>query len=201
MFINKYLFLQHITNYKIMSSRTDFFLKTLHVIAWVIFIGLCIESGGLIVNAFISLFINPLASSKFWGGINLYPLYQFNLSYFVTIVALLIIISILKSILFYMIVNLFHKKKLNLSAPFNETLGKYIFRLSYVVFTIGLFNYWGNHFVRWLSFKINDGSSPSIQNIKFESADVWLFMGVILTIFALIFKKGIELQSENDLTV
>ena len=193
--------MQHITNYKIMSSRTDFFLKTLHVIAWIIFIGLCIESGGLIVNAFISLFINPLVSSKFWGGMNLYPLYQFNQRYFVTIVALLIIVSILKSILFYLIVNLFHKKKLNLSAPFNETLGKYIFTLSYLVFGIGLFTYWGNNLVSWLSINLNVSSFPSIRNIQFEGADVWLFMGVILTIFALIFKKGIELQSENDLTV
>jgi uncharacterized membrane protein len=48
---------------------------------------------------------------------------------------------------------------------------------------------------------LNVSSFPSIRNIQFEGADVWLFMGVILTIFALIFKKGIELQSENDLTV
>ena len=47
----------------------------------------------------------------------------------------------------------------------------------------------------------NDKILPSLQQLKFEGGDVWLFMGVILLIFAMIFKKGIEIQSENDLTV
>jgi hypothetical protein len=33
-----------------MSERNNFVFKTLHVVAWVIFVGLCIEAGGLIVN-------------------------------------------------------------------------------------------------------------------------------------------------------
>lgn len=184
-----------------MSKGTDFLFKVLNVLAWIIFIGLCIESGGLIVNAFVSIFINPLASSKFWGGMNLYELNQFNESHFISLVVLMIIVSVLKSILFYLIVNLFHKKKLNLSTPFNETMGKYIFNLSYLSFGIGLFIYWGNNFSNWLKIISNVKILPSLQQLKFEGGDVWLFMGVILLIFAMIFKKGIEIQSENDLTV
>jgi hypothetical protein len=184
-----------------MSKGTDFLFKVLNVLAWIIFIGLCIESGGLIVNAFVSIFINPVASSKCWGGLNLYDLYQFNESHFISLVVLMIIVSVLKSILFYLIVNLFHKKKLNLSTPFNETMGKYIFNLSYLSFGIGLFIYCGNHFSNWLKIINNDKILPSLQQLNFEGGDVWLFMGVILLIFAMIFKKGIEIQSENDLTV
>jgi hypothetical protein len=184
-----------------MSKRTDFLFKVLNVLAWIIFIGLCIESGGLITNAFISLFINPAASSKFWGGLNLFELYKFNQSHFITIIVLLIIVSVLKSILFYLIVTLFHKKKLNLSSPFNETLGKFIFNLSYLAFGIGLFSYWGSNFSNWLRIVSNGAIAPSIQHVKFEGADVWLFMGVILIIFAMIFKKGIQIQSDNDLTI
>ncbi len=184
-----------------MNQKTDFLFKVLNVLSWGIFIGLCIESGGLIVNAFVSIFINPVASSKFWGGLNLYDLYKFNQNYFIAIVTLMIIVSVLKSILFYWIVNLFHKKKLNLSSPFNNTLGRYIFKLSYMVFGIGLFTYCLNQFSHSLKIKSNGLFFPSIQNIKFEDADVWIFMGVILLIFAMIFKKGIEIQTENDLTV
>jgi len=184
-----------------MPKRTEFLFKGLNLLAWIIFIGLCIESGGLIVNTFISLFINPAASTKFWGGLNLYELYQFNESYFITVVACLITVSILKSILFYLIVNLFHKKKLNLSSPFNTIFGKYIFNLSYLAFGIGFFSYCGNNYSNWLRIVSNGIAAPSIQNIKFEGSDVWLFMGVLLLTFAMIFKRGIELQSENDLTV
>jgi hypothetical protein len=185
----------------LMSKRTDFFLKALNVLAWIIFIGLCIEAGGQIVNAYISLFINPAASAKFWGGMKLYPLYKFNQSHFVTIVSLLIIVSVLKSILFYLIVNLFHKKKLNLSSPFNETLGKHIFLLAYLSLGIGLFSYWGSRVANWLIHISNGSLLATIEHLQFDGADVWLFMGVILMVVAMIFKKGIEIQSDNDLTI
>lgn len=184
-----------------MSNKSDLLLKVLHVISWIIFVGLCIDSGGLIVNAFVCLFMNPAAAAHFWGGLNLDPLYQFDQSHFVTLVVLMIIVSLLKSILFYLTVLLFHKKQLNLSAPFNETLGKYIMNFSFLAFGIGLFSYWGNNFSNWLNIASEGLVSPSQQSSQFEGADVWLFMGVILIIFALIFKKGIEIQSDNDLTI
>ena len=39
-----------------MSERNNFVFKGLHVVAWVIFVGLSIEAGALIVNFIISLF-------------------------------------------------------------------------------------------------------------------------------------------------
>ena len=184
-----------------MSKGTNFAFKSLNILAWIIFIGLCIETGGLIVNAIISLFINPMASARFWGNRNLYELYQFNQSHFVTIVILLIIVSTLKSILFYLIVHLFHKKKLNLNNPFNEQLGRALFNIGYLALGIGLFSWWGNNFSKWLKMVGQNALTQTFGNIKFEGADVWLFMAIILLIFGMIFKKGIELQSENDLTV
>ena len=184
-----------------MSKKTDLAFKSVNVLSWIIFIGLCIETGGLIVNAIISIFINPMASSRFWGNRNLYELNQFNQSHFVTIVVLLIIVSMLKSTLFYLIVNLFQKKKLNLTNPFNEQLGRALFNIGYLATGIGLFSWWGNNFSKWLKMIGQNALTQTFENIKFEGADVWLFMAIILLIFAMIFKKGIELQSENDLTV
>jgi len=42
---------------------------------------------------------------------------------------------------------------------------------------------------------------PEIQYLRLGGADVWLFMGVILFVLAQIFKRGIEIQTENELTV
>ena len=42
---------------------------------------------------------------------------------------------------------------------------------------------------------------PEVQYLRLGGADVWLFMGVILFVLAQMFKRGIEIQSENDLTV
>ncbi len=181
------------------NAKKDYTFMLLNVVSWIIFIGLCIESGGYITNTIYTLFFNPIAANHFWSDLNFSDLYQFNQSYFVTITALMIIVSVLKSIMFYQIVNIFHKKILDLSNPFNASFGKYIINISYFVFAIGLFSYWGTKFTTWL---ISQGvSMPSIQSLKFAGADVWLFMGVVLLIMAKIFKKGIELQTENDLTV
>lgn len=42
---------------------------------------------------------------------------------------------------------------------------------------------------------------PDIQSLNLDGSDVWLFMGLILLVIAQIFKKGIEIQTENELTI
>ena len=42
---------------------------------------------------------------------------------------------------------------------------------------------------------------PPLENLNFDGSDVWIFMGITLLLFAKIFKKGVELQNENDFTV
>jgi hypothetical protein len=160
-----------------MTKKSDFTFKLLNVLAWCIFIGLCIKAGAFIFNTLFVLFYNPSGATIFYQNqgtaINLSSLYNYSQSIFVTVTSLMIIIAILKAILFYLIVNLFHKKKLNLSNPFNEFVG--IEKLKVAI--------------------------PPIQIFGFNAAVEWLFMGLILLIFAKIFNKGIELQLENDLTV
>lgn len=184
-----------------MSTKHAYFLKGLQVLAWIIFIGLCIEAGGIIVNTIISLFFHPEAASRFWGRLNLYDLYLFDQSHFVTLAVLLSIVAVGKSILFYLIVDLFHQKKIDFAFPFNELLGRYLFNLSYLAFGIGLFTFWGSQFTKNVVLESNNTLAASLQNVNLQGADVWIFMGVILILFALIFKKGIEIQSDNELTI
>lgn len=42
---------------------------------------------------------------------------------------------------------------------------------------------------------------PDVRQLSFGGADVWLFMGVTLLVIAYMFKRGIEIQSENELTI
>ena len=182
-----------------MSNRTDFVLTTLQVVAWILFVGLCIDAGGMLSNTLYSIFINESLASHFWNNNNLSQLLSFNQATYVTLTTLMSIVTILKAILFYIIVKIFHDKKLNLSDPFKEAMSPFISNIAFVSLAIGLFSLWGTN--------LSDGVLnqnivlPSVQKLKLGGADVWIFMGFILLIFAKIFKKGIELQSENDLTV
>ena len=182
-----------------MSARSQFFYKVWHVLAWVIFLGLCIEAGGIVFNTAFTLFINPLGASNFWEGLDLSALYKFSEGRYVTVTVLMCIVSCLKAIMFYQIVSLFHRKKLDLKHPFSEAMKGCIELIAYVALGVAFFGFWGEAVVRKI---MEEGvSMPYVGELKFGGADVWLFMGVVLLIFSSIFKRGIELQKENDLTV
>ena len=79
------------------------------------------------------------------------------------------------------------------------TLKKFISNLAYLTFGIGLFSIWGLKYASWL--RLSNVYIPSVEDLRLGGADVWLFMSVILFVIAQIVKRGIDIQTENDLTV
>lgn len=178
---------------------TKHLLLLLQLLSWIIFIGLCVEAGGIIFNSIYTLAYNLETARDTWPGVDLSGLLAFDKGYYITVAVLMSIVAVMKALLFYLIVRLFHNKKLDLSQPFNNELKRLVSNIGYLALGIGFFSYWGVNYTKWLGDK--GFSIPDIQRIGFGGADVWLFMGVILLVVALIFKRGIEIQSENDLTV
>jgi hypothetical protein len=182
-----------------MSIKTDYILKALQVLSWIIFVGLCIEAGGFITNIFATLMLTPEGAAKFWKEADLTALYHHNQSHYVTLASLIIIATVLKALMFYFIVKVFHNKKLNLSKPFNEVVRQFVLIIAYLALGIGLFSFWGTKFIGQL---VNQGVQlPAMLQLRLGGADVWLFMGVTLLVIAFMFKKGVEIQNENDLTI
>lgn len=179
---------------------THHILKVLQILSWIIFIGLCIDAGGITVTTFITLFINPSGVENFWEGKEyLSAVYQFDKGHFIVITLTMIIVAILKTLMFYLIVKLFADKKLKISQPFNMELSSFIIKQSYLALGIGLFSYFGFKYSVWLTKQ--GMKSADLESLHLSGADVWLFMTVILFIIVLIVKRGIEIQKENDLTI
>ncbi len=61
-----------------MAGRTSLILKTMNVIFWVIFIGLCISTGSILYSYFVSMAINPVASRNLYIGVNLFHIYEYS---------------------------------------------------------------------------------------------------------------------------
>jgi len=170
-------------------------LKILYILSWIIFIGVCIEAGSFFFNAVYSLAVNPKAAEYF----QLSDLYRYDRGHFFVQLILMGIAGVLKAIIFYRIVRILMDKKLDLAQPFNKEMGRFIFIVSYLALGTGLFSFWGMKYAKWL---VQQGvEMPDIQHLRLGGADVWLFMGVTLFVIAHIFKRGIEIQSENELTV
>jgi len=182
-----------------MKIRTALMLKLLYILSWIIFIGVCIEAGGFIFNAIFTLILNPADAKHLWQQVDLSGLYNYDHGQFLVEMFLISLVAVLRAILFYMIVKILHDKKLDMAQPFNAEMGKFLLNISYVTLAIGLFSYWGVNYAEWLS---KQGiKMPDVQSLRLAGADVWLFMSVTLFVIAQIFKRGIELQTENDLTI
>ncbi|MBS1577704.1 MAG: DUF2975 domain-containing protein [Bacteroidetes bacterium] len=182
-----------------MNITTRQVLKILLIVSWIIFIGVCIEAGGSIFSAFYTLVINPVNAATFWELNDLSALYKFDPGHFFAETLLISIASVLKACMFYLIVKILQDKKLDMAQPFNKEMRLFIIRLSGMAFAIGLFTGWGVKYTDWL---VKQGvRMPDTQHLRLGGADVWLFMAVTLFVIAQIFKRGIEIQTENELTV
>lgn len=170
-------------------------LTLLYIVSWIIFIGVSIEAGSFITNAIFTLGVNTENASLF----GLTNLYSFDPGYFLVIIIMMTIVGVLRAILFYLIVKLLHDKKLQMIQPFNSEMGRFIFNVSYLAVGIGMFSFWGVKYVDWLEKQ--GVQMPDIQILRLGGADVWLFMGVTLLVIAHMFKRGIEIQTENELTI
>ena len=178
---------------------TKHLLKMLLVVSWILFIGLCVEAGGVIFNIVYTLFFNPNEAITFWNEADLSSLYQYDHGYFLVITGFMSVTTVMKALIFYLIVKILHEKKLDMVQPFSETMGRFIFNLSYLTFGIGLFSWWGIKYAMWL---VTLGvKMPEIQHLLFDGANVWLFTSVTLFVIALVFKRGVEIQAEHELTV
>ena len=175
-----------------MAKRTSFILHTMNVIFWIIFIGLCIKTGSILYSYIVSMAINPIAAQNLNSGLNLSQLYNYDIAHYHLVVWMLIVLTGLKAFIGYWVVKIFLEMKIE--KPFSEGVQKIISRISQIALWAGLLAVVAQAYTDWLMKK--DVAIP----IDWASGETLFFAGVIY-IIAQVFSKGIELQSENELTV
>ncbi len=178
-----------------MNKKTGFVIKFLQIVAWIIFVGLCIETGALVVNFMYSLF-NPLVLKNLYNKLDLSAMYEQSQFVFFLTYGFILSISFLKAFLFYEVIKLIGK--LDLQMPFSVFVSNQISRIRTVTFTIGLLSIIATKVVHNFSEK---GFDVNQLNEYWTDGKAFILMSAVLIIIATIFKRGIELQSENDLMV
>lgn len=175
-----------------MSTTTITVLKVMNVLFWIVFIGLCIKTGGLLVSFFVSLFISAVDAKNLYMSLNLSELYDYNKWYYIHIASLIISLNGLKTFIAYLVVSIF--TKFDPSKPFNPEITALIETISHVALGMGIIAIIGSGTSDWLMKR----DIPVA--IDWGGGEILFFAGVIY-IIAIVFKKGTELQTENDLTV
>ena len=87
---------------------------------------------------------------------------------------------------------------MNLSKPFNTFVARQISQISYYTLLIGLLSYIARQLAKNL---MHHGFVPDNLNQFWEDSQAFILMGAVIYIIATIFKKGVDIQNENDLTV
>jgi hypothetical protein len=181
-----------------MTITNQQILKVLHVFSWIIFIGLSIETGGIIFNTIYAMY-NPVVARHFWNGADLSAVYEADKVRFLTQAFFMTIVAMFKATIFWLIIKLFQDKKFNLARPFSSGATSVVFNISYLCLGAGIFSIWGSKHIEWLQ---GQGIvMPNADILHISGGDVWLFMAIVLFVIGQVFRKGAELQTENDFTV
>jgi hypothetical protein len=173
------------------STKTKRVLKIMNVLAWIAFIGLMVDAGGVLVSFGFSCF-KPEAPKNFYNTYNLYKLSQYSFPNFTFSIFLMSIISASKAFMCYLVIKILSQVKM--ADPFTLEVVATVEQVSYVLFTIGLFAIVSDAHTDWVLRTTGDV-------LKKQDAGSFIFVSGLIFIIAQIFKRGVEIQTENDLTV
>lgn len=172
-------------------NKTVQILRVLHILAWVAAIGFAIEAGSILFSFGVSL-INPGAVKDLHRGQDLYNLSQFNQWYYVGSVSFIVAVVAMKSYMWFLVIKTL--SAIRLQNPFTMEVVHRIEKISYVLFGIWLVGILSAAYGKWL-MKLSWNFHPNGISGEF------IFIAGIVFIISQIFKRGVEIQTENELTV
>ena len=172
--------------------KTTEVLEILRVVAWILFIGLCINTGAMLTSFLVRMFAGSESTAYMFSGVDLSQLYAVNKWYFIIMASLIVLLSGLKAYLFFQVIKII--SKVNIAHPFTEYVGDHISKMSSIALQIGITALLTNGFANWL---VENQSQFTYEGGETE----FLFLAGILFVIAQIFKRGVELQSENELII
>lgn len=173
------------------KTKTESILVVLNVLAWIAFIGFLIEAGAILVSFGVSL-INPGTAKNLYKTLDLEGLRQYSFWYYAGHVSLLVAFSALKAYVWFLVIKTI--SKINLVSPFTREVAKKLENISYVLLEIWIIAVISTIQSKWLLK--TTGEAPEHIN-----ASEFLFMAGLVFVIAQIFKRGVEMQAENELTV
>ena len=168
----------------------------MEVLTWIAFIGLCIKTGALLFTSIMSLFFNPLAAGDLYLGLDLSALYATSQWKYICMLSLIIFLTGQKAYFFFLVTRLF--SKFNLKHPFSSSVSSLLMKMSYYALGIGVLVAIS---IEYFEFLVKQGNElPNLYDYL-DGVSEYFFMAGIIFIIAQVFKRGLEIQLENELTI
>ena len=176
-----------------MKTKTEKILMVMTFLAYLALIGFSIECGSQLVSLIISFKDPELAMNFYSVNESWDTLRQYNKSFYVFAMSIVIVMAAIKVSVWYLIIQLL--SKLNLRNPFSIEVARKLQTISYQLLSVWVLGVIGKLFIEWASKKTGE----TLEAIGV--ADEYFFIAGIVYIISQIFMRGIEIQEENQLTV
>jgi hypothetical protein len=177
-----------------MKIKTETILSISKYLAFLGFVAYAIQCGGQLTTL-VASFINPdWAKRTYEVDLNLFSIREHSISFYVYAMCLTIAVSALKAFIWYVVFELL--SKLKLQTPFSMEVEKKLERIAYLLLAV-----WIVSSIFWKTYIYYLSQATGIQLPANSSGDEYLFMAGMIYIISQVFKRGIEIQEENDLTV
>lgn len=158
--------------------------------SWFAFIGLMIKAGAILFTYFLSI-NNAEVSKDLYECMNLFEYREYSFIQYSFIIGYKILLYATEAYIAYLVIQLL--RKLDIKQPFNLDVQQFMQQISK-----GIFYLWIIAIVHNTHMQII-GKKYDFEMDLFSSD--FVFLSVIIFIFAQIVKRGIEIQSENELTI
>ena len=166
-------------------------LSVMRILAWVAFVAYMIEGGAILTSYGMSL-VNPEGAKNLYNGLDLYDLSKYNFWHYTLTVSFMIGLSILKSLISFQVIKTL--SKFNLKNPFTAEVARRLEKISYISFGTWVVAMLGNAHRAWL-LELTGKLQGNWVSGEF------IFMVGLVFVISQVFKRGVEIQSENELTV
>ncbi len=173
------------------QTRTEQVLTVMKIIAWIAFFGFVVQAGAYVISYVVSFF-QPLAAKNLYMGADLLELKNHSVFKYSMLIASWVALLILKANVWYRVARIISLIKIE--TPFNVEITHKLEKISYLLFSISMLGYLGSTYAGWLGEMAEQFQTD-------WNANEFLFMAALMFVVSQIFRRGVEIQSENDLTV
>ena len=173
-----------------MKSRTENLLMVLNILSWIAFVGIAIKAGSVIISYFVSIG-NPIASKNLYNGTDFSAYRQQGFGHYTLIVLYRVLFYVMQAYVAFLLTRLL--SNLNISRPFNTDVAALLQKIS--IYILGV---WAVAMLYNIHIAILDKLHGIVPT--YISGDFIFFAGIVY-VLAQLFKRGVEIQSENELTV
>jgi hypothetical protein len=173
------------------KTRTEQILIVMHILAWMALVGFVIEAGAMSYTYFVSIFYED-GARDLYNGLNYLELRQYNFWQYTLSISFRVAIRVMQAYTSWLVIKCLMTVKLD--NPFKPEVAQQIEKISYLMLSTWVVAMVHNLHAYWMTNLVRDFVPTWISG-------EFIFAAGLLFIVAQIFKRGVEIQSESELTV